>query len=285
MQQYINLVKEVLRNGEPRTARRAGVRTLALFSPPDLKFEQVSTQFPAITIKALAFQQVAKELYCFLQGYEMLEQFNRAGCHIWDANARQVDWVKNYDPAGVLNESVGRIYGVQWRGWRRHDRIEGMYEIDQLAGVIKQARENPHSRRMLVSAWNVAEMDEMCLPPCHAFFQIYLRSPAFLDLKFYMRSLDLMLGAPFDIASYALLMHILARDVGCVPGTLTMAMGDVHIYDNHIEGAMEMVKRAPRLGPQLILHPKCMGVDSFEPEHAELRGYSHHPAMKFTLNT
>lgn len=281
MHQYIELVKKVLKDGEPRTARRAGVRTLALFSPADLRFENVSTQFPAITCKELRFDQVAKELFCFLKGYEMLEEFKKAGCNIWTANATEPGWVKKYDPAGVgIPESVGRIYGVQWRRWRLLDGEE----VDQLRNVIDRAKDNPHSRRMLISAWNVGEMDEMCLPPCHAFFQIYVRSPAFLDLKFYMRSLDLMLGAPFDIASYALLMHIISRDMGLVPGTLTMSMGDVHIYENHIGGAMDMIKRNPRLGPQLILHPQCMGIDDFKPEHAELRGYSSHPSMKFALN-
>ena len=269
MKQYLDLVKKILIQGEDR-GDRTGIGTRALFGEKMI-FDNVHSHFPAVTCKHLAFKPMAAELYCFLQSYEFKAQFNAAGCKIWDGN------IDAWNAQGW----AGRIYGVQWRKWQSKYSVDS---VDQIAELIKTANARPTDRRLVVTAWNPGELTQMCLPPCHMFFQVYCREPGILDLQVYLRSLDMMLGAPFDIASYALLMHILGRDLDRIPGTLTLVSGDTHIYKNHISAAIEVINRRPLDLPHLVLSPECRGVDSFLPEHATLNGYISHPAVNFPLN-
>lgn len=291
MRPYATLVSDVLDHGEA-VEDRTGIGTLRLFGNM-LKFYDIARWFPAVTLKKLHFGQVAAELYAFLQGFEWLSEFNeQAGCKVWNDNARAESWrSENRTP----DEDVwlGRIYGVQWRrylGFRHLMDDEGNISsqepvmVDQLRTVVESISSNPNSRRHVVSAWNPAELDQMCLPPCHVLFQFYCRNPLWLDCCVYMRSVDLMLGLPFDIASYALLTAIVARETGRQPGTLNMMMGDCHVYRNHVEGAYEMLRRPTRPLPQLYLDPACRGIDSFRPEHARLENYDPNPGINFKLN-
>lgn len=285
MRQYADLVKEVLAHGQ-LSEDRTGVGTLRLFGNM-LRFNDTGRWFPATTLKYLALGQVAKELLCFLRAYQWLSEFNGVGCNIWDANARA--WTAGQQRGQPEGEAwLGRVYGVQWRRWNSvvsdSAGIASARQVDQLAWVAQSLREDPTSRRHVVTAWNPGELDQMCLPPCHVLFQFYCRAPLFLDCCVYMRSVDLMLGLPFDVASYALLTAIMAREVGRQPGNLSMMMGDTHVYVNHLKGAAEMLERRTHPLPQLELDPACRGLDSFRPEHVKLLNYNANPPIKFELN-
>lgn len=267
MKPYLSLVKDILANGEVRKDR-TGVGTLSLFGAQcgyDLQ-----QGFPLVTTKKVNFSAVVKELVWFLSGSTNKDEL---GCGIWDEWARP-------------NGDLGPIYGHQWRNWGGTRTSDGTVPesrdgIDQIEDLINGLKYNPYSRRHIVSAWNVADISEMGLPPCHLMFQFYVRSNTFLDCQLYQRSADIALGVPFNIASYALLTHILAQECGYQPGRFIHTFGDVHAYQNHVEGLKEQVTRKPYPLPTIKIANK--GVFELTPGDITLENYYYHPAIKFSV--
>lgn len=253
--QYERLLKDVLDNGEPRQDR-TGVGTRSVFGR-QLHYD-LSKGFPRITTKYLAMKPVKAELLWFLRGETHINFLRKLGVSIWD------DWADD-------NDSVGPLYGYQWRSWIDRD---GMAH-DQINALIKGLRDDPHSRRHLVSAWNVGELKEMALAPCHAFFQCYVSDDRGLSLQVYQRSADLFLGLPCNIASYALLTHMLAQQTGYSVGDLIWTGGDCHIYDNHVEQVKKQLQREVFPFPWLKLR-KRDSIDDYVLEDIDAsEGYQH----------
>lgn len=288
--EWHRLIKEALARGE-RRQDRTGVGTRALFGARarwDLR-----DGFPACTTKKLYFGQVRAELAAFLAGAESLQEFNAVGCTIWDANAGDPAWKERQRFQG----DVGRIYGAQWRRWRSvmygkgRDSFGGYVEVDQLKAMLDGLRADPHGRRHVVTAWNPGELRVMCLPPCHVMFQCFasdldataLRPRGSLDLHFHMRSLDLFLGCPFDVASYALMLHLIAKTTGRTARHLLMTAGDCHVYNNHAAQCEAVLSRRPRPLPALVLEDGASPL-AFLPEDARLACYDPHPAVPAPMN-
>ena len=255
MNQWHQIMAKCLNHGVKRDDR-TGVGTFALFGEM-LEFPDISLAFPAVTTKKLAFKQVAAELACFLEGYSNLKDFHEMGCTIWDANGTAPGWKP------LIAGDLGVIYGVQWRAW------DGC--IDQLKDLVAGLKKSPHSRRHLVTMWNPSDLDDVCLPPCHYAFQCFV-DDKHLDMLVMMRSVDLFLGLPFDIASYGILLELLAKEVGLVPRTLKFALGDAHVYLNHIDQVDLVLSRSPKRLPWLLLEPQA-SIDNFRPEMAKLVHY------------
>lgn len=278
MEQWQGLLSKVMRHGEPRNDR-TGVGTLALFGEA-VTFDNRTT-FPAVTTKRLGFEQMAAELACFLRGARSLEDFHKLGCTIWDGNGLADYWL----PRAEFEGDLGRIYGVQWRDWQSVATDGNTKHTDQLRNLVNGMLKDPHGRRHIVTALNPGELDEMCLPPCHLFFQCFLNEENRLDMTVYMRSVDVFLGLPFDVASYALLQRLLAQTLGegHSPGFLTFFLGDTHIYNNHHEQVKLVLSREACPGPQLYLDPAAT-VFGFHPSQASLQGYTHLGAVPAPLN-
>lgn len=282
MLEWHRIMKKVLMHGTSRN-ERTGVGTFALFGE-QLTFDNRDT-FPAVTTKHLAFGQVCAELACFLHGSQSLEAFHKMGCHIWDGNGESDYW----KPHQRFEGDLGRIYGVQWRDWCSVDGIhfEGKH-TDQLRNLVKGMRNEPHGRRHLVTAYNPGELDQMCLPPCHVLFQAYivrdqLSNLERVDLRVDMRSVDLFLGLPFDVASYAVLQRLLAKELGLESGYLIFQLGDAHIYKNHIEQVHLALSREVREAPRMLLATRASLFD-FLPEDATLVDYAPHRKIPAPLN-
>jgi thymidylate synthase len=256
--QYEDLLSHVLDTGT-RKDDRTGTGTRSIFGH-QLRY-RLSDGFPLITTKKVHFKSVAYELLWFLRGDSNVEWLQENGVTIWD------EWAA---PDGDL----GPIYGVQWRSWPTPDGGH----IDQLSEVLRTLRENPDSRRIIVSAWNVADIPRMALPPCHAFFQFYVADGK-LSCQLYQRSADLFLGVPFNIASYALLTHMIAQQVGLGVGDFVWTGGDCHIYDNHDEQVRKQLSRDARPFPTLNLKP-AESLFDYTYEHFEIDGYDPHPGIK-----
>ncbi|QOR71796.1 thymidylate synthase [Ruania alkalisoli] len=256
--QYEDLLAHVLAAGTPKSDR-TGTGTRSVFAR-QLRYD-LSRGFPLITTKRVHLKSVVHELLWFLRGESNTAYLREHGVKIWD------EWA---DADGEL----GPIYGVQWRSWPTPDGGH----IDQLAGVLRQLREQPDSRRMLVSAWNVAELDKMALAPCHTLFQFYVADGR-LSCQLYQRSADLFLGVPFNIASYALLTHMVAQQTDLEPGEFVWTGGDCHIYDNHIAQVREQLTRAPYPFPALRLH-RATDLFSYTYDDVDVLDYAHHPAIK-----
>ena len=259
MQPYLDLMRRVLSEGKPRTDR-TGVGTVGLFGA-QVRYD-LREGFPLVTTKRLHHRSIVLELLWFLRGDTNVRWLQERGVRIWN------EWA---DPEGEL----GPIYGRQWRSWGAGD---GRH-IDQLGQVVEEIRSHPSSRRLVVSAWNVGQLAEMRLPPCHVLFQFHVQDGA-LSCLLYQRSGDLFLGVPFNIASYALLTAMVAQVCGLQPGELIHTLGDVHLYLNHLEQAREQLERTPRPLPQLWLDPVVTDLFSFEPEHIRFDGYDPHPAIR-----
>ena len=240
---YLELVKRVRDTGLIREDR-TGTGTISVFGA-QVTFD-LREGFPATTTKRLAFKQVLGELLCFIHGKDNLDDFHKLGVKIWDANAKATNWSPR------VPGDIGRIYGVQWRDWQGTK-----CSVDQLTDLIANLKAIPYSRRHVVTAWQPAELDQMCLPPCHILFQCYV-SNGHLDLRVDMRSVDLFLGMPFDVASYAVLLSMLAQEVGLESRYLIFQLGDAHIYLNHIDQVQEMLIRKPRKLPILVLAKKSI---------------------------
>lgn len=264
MQPYLQLLHEVLSTGTKKEDR-TGVGILSLFGK-QLRFN-LQEGFPAVTTKKLYFHGVKGELLWFLQGLTNVKWLQDQNIHIWDA------WADEHG-------DLGPIYGFQWRKWRAQNPDTGLnYQIDQIAKVIETIKSNPNSRRMLVTAWNPGELDWMALPPCHVLFQFYVADGK-LSCQLYQRSADLFLGVPFNIASYALLTHMIAQVCGLDVGEFIHTFGDVHIYLNHIEQVKEQLSREPFPLPRLWLNPDIKNIDDFTMDDIQLLDYKSHPPIK-----
>jgi len=259
VRQYLDLLELVLKTGT-RKDDSTGTGTLSIFGH-QMRFD-LRTGFPAVTTKKLHLKSVVGELIWFLQGSTNVRWLQERGITIWD------EWA---DEHGEL----GPVYGSQWRSWPTPDGGH----IDQIARVVESIRSNPDSRRHIVSAWNVAEVDRMALPPCHTMFQFYVAEGR-LSCQLYQRSADVFLGVPFNIASYALLTHMVAQVTGLEAGDFVHTFGDAHLYLNHVEQAELQLSRTPRPLPRLRLNPDRTELADFEISDVELIGYDPHPAIK-----
>lgn len=290
MRQYLELLRETLDDGV-RQKNRTGVDTFMI--PGGMMKFDLARGFPILTTKKVNFPAVAAELVGFIRGVTSAKDFRELGTKIWDANANGNDaWLKNPNRAGL--DDLGRVYGAQWRRWRSWrpaaDRVAyEMKEVDQLARALETIEKDPQSRRIIVSAWQPAELDLMALPPCHLLFQFLVEQAGRkLHATMYMRSCDMFLGVPFNVSSYALLLSLVARATGYAPGTLTMFLADVHIYENHVEQVREQLSREMRASPRLLIDrsPPVAGedrmawVDSLEPGNFRLDGYDPHPPIR-----
>jgi len=268
MRQYLDALRSIMETGVDRP-NRTGIDSRAIFGVP-LRFNMRSG-FPAITTKKLAFNSVKAELLWFLSGSSDVKKLQELGSHIWDANAYADYW----KPKARFDGDVGRIYGVQWRAWKTADGTM----IDQLAHAIQRIKEAPHDRRIIVSAWNPGEIDQVALPPCHLLYQFFVADET-LSLLMYQRSCDMFLGVPFNIASYSLLLHMVAQVTDKKPGECILMLADAHIYHNHFAQAQEQLSRDPMSLPQLWLNPERRSIDDFTLDDIELRNYKHHPPIK-----
>ncbi len=259
MRQYLELLDTVLQKGV-RKGDRTGTGTLSVFGH-QMRFD-LADGFPAVTTKKLHLKSVVGELIWFLQGSTNVRWLQQQGISIWD------EWA---DPDGEL----GPVYGHQWRSWPAPDGRQ----IDQITAVVNSIRDNPDSRRHIVSAWNVAEVDQMALPPCHTMFQFYVAEGR-LSCQLYQRSADVFLGVPFNIASYALLTHFVAQVTDLQPGDFVHTLGDAHLYLNHLDQAELQLSREPRPLPTVRLNPARRQLSEFEIADVVLEGYSPHPAIK-----
>jgi thymidylate synthase len=255
---YLDLLRHVRHDGTPKSDR-TGTGTLSVFGH-QMRFD-LAQGFPMVTTKKLHWPSIAHELLWFLRGESNLAYLHEHDVSIWD------EWA---DADGEL----GPIYGVQWRSWPTPDGRT----IDQMAGVIEQIRENPDSRRLIVSAWNVADLDAMSIPPCHTLFQFYAAEGR-LSCQLYQRSADVFLGVPFNISSYALLALLVAQVTGLEPGEFVHSFGDVHLYLNHLEQADRQLGRQPLPLPRLALNPDVKSVFDFRFEDLKLLDYQHHKGI------
>lgn len=242
MQQYLELLKKVRYDGQWQE-NRTGIPTLRLDGAM-LQFD-LRDGFPAMTTKKLAFGAVKGELLGFIQGCTNAKRFRELGCKVWDQNANENEaWLANPNRKG--EDDLGRIYGAQWRGWNTGWDTDWTSHIDQLANAMLAIERDPTNRRIIVSAWNPAEMDQMALPPCHLLYQFLVDvATNTVSLCMYQRSCDMFLGIPFNIASYALLLELVAAATGRIAGNLTMFLADVHIYKNHLEQVDAQLTRTP----------------------------------------
>jgi len=259
MQQYLALVRDILDHGNRKTDR-TGTGTLSLFGR-QLRFD-LAAGFPLVTTKKVHLRSIVYELLWFLRGDTNVRWLQENKVTIWD------EWAD-------ANGDLGPVYGYQWRNWPAPD---GRH-IDQLARVIDEIRRNPDSRRLVVSAWNVADLDRMALQPCHALFQFYVAEGR-LSCHLYQRSADVFLGVPFNIASYALLTMMVAQVCALQPGDFVHTFGDVHLYLNHLEQAREQLSREPRPLPAMRLNPEVTSIDDFKFSDFTLENYDPHPSIK-----
>ena len=260
MKQYLQGLQQILDTGVDREGRNGVTR--ALFGM-QMRYN-MEDGFPAVTTKQLAFRSVKAELLGFLRGYDHVEQFQKLGTQVWNANAE----------AWGREGALGPIYGVQWRKWRTADGT-----IDQLAKVIEQLQTTPHSRKLIVTAWNPAELDKMALTPCHMCFQ-FLVADGKLSVQMYQPSCDMFLGVPFNIASYSLLLHMVAQVTGLTPHEFIHTLGDAHIYHEHLEAVQTQLQRSPYPLPRLVLDPKIKSIDAFKMQHIQLEDYQYHAAIR-----
>lgn len=259
MLQYHQLLRLVLDEGRFKQDR-TGTGTYSIFGA-QARFP-LSNGFPVLTTKKLHLKSIIYELLWFLRGDTNVKYLNEHGVTIWD------EWA---DAEGNL----GRVYGAQWCDWKTTDGRS----INQIDGVIEQIKKNPESRRLIVNAWNVGELNKMALPPCHALFQFFVQDGE-LSCQLYQRSADLFLGVPFNIASYALLTMMVAQVCDLKPGTFVHSFGDLHLYSNHLEQAKLQLSREPRPLPQMRINPAIKKIHEFKFEDFELAGYDPHPSIK-----
>ncbi|MGE4879244.1 thymidylate synthase [Yersinia enterocolitica] len=259
MKQYLDLMKKVLEEGTPK-ADRTGTGTLSIFGH-QMRFN-LQDGFPLVTTKRCHLRSIIHELLWFLNGDTNIGYLKENNVSIWD------EWADE-------NGDLGQVYGKQWRAWGAADGRQ----IDQLSKVVQQLKQDPNSRRIIVSAWNVGELDQMALAPCHAFFQFYVADGK-LSCQLYQRSCDVFLGLPFNIASYALLVHMMAQQCDLAVGDFVWTGGDTHLYSNHIEQTNLQLSREPRALPKLIIKRKPASLFDYRFEDFEIEGYDPHPGIK-----
>ena len=259
MKQYLDLLQHVLDNGTDKSDR-TGTGTRSVFGY-QMRFN-LADGFPVLTTKKLHLKSIIHELLWFLAGDTNIRYLKENGVRIWD------EWADE-------NGDLGRVYGAQWRSWRGANGET----VDQIANVVRQIRQNPDSRRLIVSAWNPAEVDDMALPPCHALFQFYVANGK-LSCQLYQRSADIFLGVPFNIASYALLTMMMAQVCGLQAGEFVHTLGDAHLYQNHLEQARLQLTRKPRALPKMQINPDVRDIFAFKFDDFELSDYDPHPHIK-----
>jgi thymidylate synthase len=259
MQAYLDLLRQLLETGTPKEDR-TGTGTLSRFGH-QLRFD-LAEGFPLLTTKKVHVRSVIVELLWFLRGETNVRYLHEHKVTIWD------EWAN-------AEGELGPVYGKQWRSWAGPNGET----IDQMQDLVRMLQTNPDSRRLIVSAWNVADISKMALPPCHCLFQFYVGEGR-LSCQLYQRSADVFLGVPFNIASYALLTCMLAQVTGLKPGEFVHTFGDVHLYRNHIDQAREQLSRAPRSLPRLVLNPLVRDLFAFQPEDIRIEGYEPLPAIK-----
>jgi thymidylate synthase len=259
MKPYLDLMRHVLEHGT-RKDDRTGTGTLSVFGW-QMRYN-LADGFPLVTTKKCHLRSIIHELLWFLQGDTNIRYLKENGVSIWD------EWADEHG-------NLGPVYGHQWRNWPKPDGGT----IDQISEVVKTLKTNPDSRRIIVSAWNVADLDRMALAPCHAFFQFYVADGK-LSCQLYQRSADIFLGVPFNIASYALLTLMMAQVTGLKPGDFVHTLGDAHLYLNHLDQAREQLSREPRPLPTMRLNPEVKDIFGFRFEDFTLEGYDPHPAIK-----
>lgn len=261
MHEYHSLLRKILEQGV-RKDDRTGTGTLSIFGH-QMRFD-LSEGFPLITTKKLHLRSIIHELLWFLSGSTNVEKLHQNGVTIWD------EWA---NPCGEL----GPVYGEQWRSWKKPGPTDET--IDQIAWVVEEIKRNPDSRRLIVTAWNPAELDKMALAPCHCLFQFYVLNGR-LSCQLYQRSADVFLGIPFNIASYALLTSMIAQVCGLQPGDFIHSLGDAHLYLNHLDQAHLQLSREPKSLPRLRLNPAVRSIDGFRFEDITIEGYEAHPAIR-----
>jgi len=259
MKQYLDLLSRVLSEGAKKEDR-TGTGTISIFGH-QMRFN-LEDGFPALTTKKLHLKSIIHELLWFLKGDTNIKYLNENGVRIWD------EWADE-------NGDLGHVYGYQWRSWPDYN---GGY-IDQITEIVEMIKNNPDSRRIIVSAWNVGDLKNMNLPPCHAFFQFYVADGK-LSLQLYQRSADIFLGVPFNIASYALLLQMMAQVTGLKAGDFVHTFGDAHIYTNHLEQVHLQLSREPRPLPTMKINPEIKDIFNFKYEDFELIDYNPHPHIK-----
>lgn len=294
--QYLFIAKQILKHGVERNDR-TGTGTISLFSPPSIDLD-LERGYPLLTTKKMAVKSIIHELLWFISGDTHIKYLLDNNVKFWGPDAyrwwksnrrAQGKTITDYETFLSLAETralgagdLGPVYGKQWRSWEsdRHP-----YGIDQLNNLIKELRENPHSRRHIVSSWNVGQLDQMALPPCHMMFQCWVDTQTKeLSLKMYQRSADWFLGVPFNIASYALLTHMIAQVTGYKAKRLIITYGDAHIYKNHVEQIKEQLTRKPRRLPKLYLNPEIKNIEDFTYEDIVINGYDPHGPIKGKLS-
>ncbi len=259
MKQYIDLLQQVIAEGI-RKDDRTGTGTISIFGHQSRY--NLADGFPMLTTKKLHLKSIIHELLWFLKGDTNVKYLQENGVRIWN------EWADE-------NGDLGHVYGYQWRSWPDYD---GGF-IDQIAEAEATIRSNPDSRRIIVSAWNVADISNMALPPCHAFFQFYVADGK-LSLQLYQRSADIFLGVPFNIASYALLLQMMAQVTGLQAGEFIHTLGDAHIYTNHLEQVQLQLAREPKKLPQMVINPEVKSIFNFSFNDFQLQGYDPHPHIK-----
>lgn len=258
MKAYLDLMRHVLENGN-RKEDRTGTGTLSVFGY-QMRFN-LQEGFPAVTTKKLHLRSIIHELLWFLKGETNIAYLKENGVSIWD------EWADE-------NGNLGPVYGSQWRSWSHGDK-----QVDQISQLIEMIKKNPDSRRLMVSAWNVGQIDEMALPPCHVMFQFYVADGK-LSCQLYQRSADIFLGVPFNIASYALLTMMIAQVCGLQAGDFVHTFGDAHLYLNHLEQTRLQLSREPRKLPRMLINPEVKDIFGFKYEDFQLVDYDPHPHIK-----
>ena len=260
MKQYLDLMKHVLENGQTREDR-TGTGTISVFGHQS-RYD-LQEGFPLVTTKKLHLRSIIHELLWFISGDTNIKYLKDNGVRIWD------EWADE-------NGDLGPVYGYQWRRWKTPDGRE----VDQVKNLVDGLKNNPHSRRHILTAWNPADVDKMALPPCHSFIQFYVSTDKKLSCQLYQRSADIFLGVPFNIASYALFTMMLAQVCDLKPGEFVHTMGDAHLYSNHIDQAKLQLTRETRELPQMKINPEVKSIFDFKFEDFELVGYDPHPHIK-----